>query len=66
MWKIGEMIGSREGRMDICVANAGILKSHTDCLEYPEREFRGVCLLSSEKKGLADYQIIIPYILSGH
>ena len=35
MWKIGEEIGNREGRMDVCVAAAGILKAHKDCLEYP-------------------------------
>lgn len=39
MWKIGEEIGNREGRMDVCVAAAGILKAHTDCLEYPGEEF---------------------------
>ena len=24
MWKVGEMIGDREGRMDVCAAVAGI------------------------------------------
>jgi hypothetical protein len=42
MWKIGEEIGNREGRMDVCVAAAGILKAHTDCLEYPGEEFEEV------------------------
>jgi len=42
MWKIGEEIGNREGRMDVCVAAAGILKAHTDCLEYPEEQFKEV------------------------
>lgn len=42
MWKIGQLIGDREGRMDACVAAAGILKSHTDCLEYPASQFREV------------------------
>ncbi|KZT11504.1 sorbose reductase sou1 [Laetiporus sulphureus 93-53] len=42
MWKIGEMIGDREGRMDVCVAAAGILKPHTDCLEYPAKQFQEV------------------------
>lgn len=42
MWKIGETIGDREGRMDACVAAAGILRSHTDCLEYPAKQFREV------------------------
>src|SRR6266702_5897953 len=42
MWKVGEEIGDREGRMDVCVAAAGILKSHTDCLEYPADQFEQV------------------------
>lgn len=42
MWRIGEEIGDREGRMDVCVAAAGILKAHTDCLEYPGEEFEEV------------------------
>jgi hypothetical protein len=42
MWKIGQDIGDREGRMDACVAAAGILRSHTDCLEYSAAEFREV------------------------
>lgn len=42
MWKVGEDIGDREGRMDVCVAAAGILKSHTDCLEYPASQFEEV------------------------
>lgn len=44
MWKIGQDIGDKEGRMDACVAAAGILKSHTDCLEYPASQFREVRL----------------------
>jgi hypothetical protein len=47
MWKVGEEIGEREGRMDVCVAAAGILKSHTDCLEYPADEFEEVRCTSS-------------------
>ncbi|PCH38363.1 sorbose reductase sou1 [Wolfiporia cocos MD-104 SS10] len=42
MWKIGETIGNNEGRMDACVAAAGILRDHTDCLEYPARQFQDV------------------------
>ena len=42
MWKIGEYVGDNEGRMDVCVAAAGVLKSHTDCLEYPAEQFRDV------------------------
>ena len=47
MWKIGEFIGDAEGRMDACIAAAGILKSHTDCLEYPAEQFRQARALSS-------------------
>ena len=36
------MIGDREGRMDACIAAAGILKPHTDCLEYPAKQFQDV------------------------
>ncbi|KAI0646828.1 sorbose reductase sou1 [Trametes meyenii] len=42
MWKIGDTIGAREGRMDVCIAAAGVLKSMTDCLEYPAKQFREV------------------------
>ena len=42
MWRIGKEIGDREGRMDVCVAAAGILRAHTDCLEYPAEEFEEV------------------------
>lgn len=28
--------------MDACIAAAGVLKSHTDCLEYPAKEFQDV------------------------
>jgi len=40
VWKIGEDIGNKEKRMDVCVAAAGIVKSHTDCLEYPAKQFQ--------------------------
>ncbi|KAG6853204.1 hypothetical protein C0991_006153 [Blastosporella zonata] len=39
MWEHARKIGDREGRMDVCVAAAGILKQHTDCLEYPKAQF---------------------------
>lgn len=42
VWKVGEDIGDREKRMDICVAAAGIASKETDCLEYPAEEFRKV------------------------
>ncbi|KAI0319820.1 hypothetical protein OF83DRAFT_1162773 [Amylostereum chailletii] len=42
MWEVGREIGETEGRMDVCVAAAGVLKSHTGCLEYPAAQFRQV------------------------
>lgn len=42
MWKVGETVGEREGRMDVCVAAAGVLKTHTDCLGYPAKQFQDV------------------------
>ncbi|EKM76677.1 hypothetical protein AGABI1DRAFT_115589 [Agaricus bisporus var. burnettii JB137-S8] len=39
MWDIAEDIVKKEGRLDICVANAGILRGF-ECLEYPAEEFR--------------------------
>ncbi|EJF65624.1 sorbose reductase sou1 [Dichomitus squalens LYAD-421 SS1] len=42
VWKLGETIGNREGRVDACVAAAGVLKSHTDCLTYPAKQFQEV------------------------
>ncbi|KAH9934914.1 sorbose reductase sou1 [Fomitopsis serialis] len=42
LWKIGEMIGDREGRMDACIAAAGILNPETDCLEYESKAFQKV------------------------
>ncbi len=53
MWKIGEEIGDREGRMDVCIAAAGILKAHTDCLEYPGEEFEEVRLFVSSSLRLS-------------
>ncbi|KIJ17340.1 hypothetical protein PAXINDRAFT_168032 [Paxillus involutus ATCC 200175] len=42
LWKKAEEIGDKEQRFDFCVAAAGILKSHTDCLEYPAQQFKDV------------------------
>lgn len=44
VWSKAHEIGDREKRMDVCVAAAGILKSHTDCLTYPAEQFKEVCL----------------------
>ncbi|EPQ57647.1 NAD P-binding protein [Gloeophyllum trabeum ATCC 11539] len=35
-------VGDREGRVDVCVAAAGILRNHVSCIEYPEEEFKEV------------------------
>jgi len=42
LWAKAQEIGDREQRMDVCVAAAGILKSHTDCLTYPAEQFKQV------------------------
>ncbi|KAJ8482290.1 hypothetical protein ONZ51_g5453 [Trametes cubensis] len=55
MWKLGETIGEREGRMDVCVAAAGILKSHTDCLEYPAKQFQEVSVVPGRRRACMDY-----------
>ncbi|KAH7916029.1 hypothetical protein BJ138DRAFT_1140509 [Hygrophoropsis aurantiaca] len=42
IWQLGEDIADKEGRMDVCVANAGILRPHTDCLDYSAEQFKEV------------------------
>ncbi|KAM5541890.1 hypothetical protein V8D89_004619 [Ganoderma adspersum] len=42
MWKVGKTIGDREGRMDVAVAAAGILKPDNPCLTYPAKLFQQV------------------------
>ncbi|KAJ3525867.1 hypothetical protein NM688_g8339 [Phlebia brevispora] len=42
MWKVGEEIGDKEGRMDVCIASAGIALPEVDCLEYPADKFQQV------------------------
>lgn len=39
VWQKTEEVAEKEKRMDICVAAAGILKPHRDCLTYPADEF---------------------------
>ncbi|KAF9500624.1 NAD(P)-binding protein [Pleurotus eryngii] len=39
MWKVAENIVATEGRLDICFANAGILRAGADCLEYSAEDF---------------------------
>lgn len=43
MWSKAEDVVKREGRLDICVANAGILEE-VGCLDYPAEDFRKVSL----------------------
>ncbi|KAF9074470.1 hypothetical protein BDP27DRAFT_192629 [Rhodocollybia butyracea] len=42
VWDSVEKVGDKEGRMDVCIAAAGILKPEQDALEYPADEFREV------------------------
>lgn len=44
MWAKAEDIVKSEGRLDICVANAGILRD-AECLDYPADGFQHVCFL---------------------
>lgn len=46
MWKVGESIGDKEGRMDVCIAAAGILRPDKDCLEYDAKTFQEVTITS--------------------
>ncbi|KAF8061492.1 hypothetical protein FPV67DRAFT_282070 [Lyophyllum atratum] len=42
MWAKTKEIGDREGRMDVCIAAAGIAKGAMGCLEYPASVFQEV------------------------
>ncbi|KAH7915985.1 hypothetical protein BJ138DRAFT_1140437 [Hygrophoropsis aurantiaca] len=42
LWAKVEEVADKEGRMDVCVAAAGILKEHTNCLDYPASQFKEV------------------------
>jgi short chain dehydrogenase len=42
IWDKVAQVGDREGRVDICVAAAGVLGPQKDCLEYPAEEFEEV------------------------
>lgn len=39
VWDIVEKIAAKEGRLDVCVAAAGILRGE-ECLDYPAEEFQ--------------------------
>ena len=43
MWKLGEAIGDEEGRMDVCVAAAGIALPAQSSLEYDSKTMLKVC-----------------------
>jgi NAD(P)-dependent dehydrogenase (short-subunit alcohol dehydrogenase family) len=43
LFKTVEEIATKEGRMDICVAAAGISGAARSCLEYTEEELEEVC-----------------------
>ncbi|KAJ8488400.1 hypothetical protein ONZ45_g13967 [Pleurotus djamor] len=45
MWKIAEDITAKEGRLDICFANAGILAG-AECLKYPADAFNKVMTIN--------------------
>lgn len=47
MWKIGKMIGDREGRMDACLAAAGIMCDPNDTLYMSEKTLQKVRFLYS-------------------
>ncbi|KAI9061547.1 NAD(P)-binding protein [Trametes sanguinea] len=50
MWKVGKTIGDREGRMDVCLAAAGILGDAVDDLHYPAQKFQEA--LDTDVKGV--------------
>lgn len=45
IWKVAEKIGDQEGRLDFCVAAAGINRPEFDCLEYPDSVWSEVHIL---------------------
>lgn len=51
MWAKAEDIAKSEGRLDICVANAGILRG-AECLDYPGDEFQQVCYIQVPLRSL--------------
>ena len=42
MWKVADAIASKEGRLDVCVAAAGVLGSDPSRLEFPDDQFQSV------------------------
>jgi NADP-dependent 3-hydroxy acid dehydrogenase YdfG len=67
VWKVGEEIGDKEGRMDVCVAAAGILHGE-DCLDYKVRTFLLVCneaLLTMDISKAEDFQRVMNVNVNG-
>ena len=42
MWGLAERIGEQEGRLDVCVASAGVVPAYTPSFEYTEESFQRV------------------------
>ncbi|KAI0366088.1 NAD(P)-binding protein [Pilatotrama ljubarskyi] len=40
IWKVGEDVGAREGRLDVCIAAAGILGDPVGCLDVRTRDLQ--------------------------
>ena len=43
MWKTAEEIGSKEGRLDICIASAGLHGNGAPTLECSDADYQKVC-----------------------
>ena len=67
MWKIGRMIGDKEGRFDVCVAGAGIGGPEHDCLEVKGEDMQKVrfLLLQNCYAGMTTSLQIIDVNLNG-
>lgn len=48
MWKIGEEIGDKEGRLDICVTGHGIAPPPTATLDFSAALFQKVSIIFSK------------------
>ena len=42
MWGLAEEIGDKEGRLDVCVASAGVSPGCTPSFDYTEESFQRV------------------------
>ncbi|KAF5352971.1 hypothetical protein D9758_007962 [Tetrapyrgos nigripes] len=48
VWEHGDIIGDKEGRMDFCVAAAGVMEPHTPCLGYTAEQYRRVTSINCD------------------